>query len=104
MNRGVVACATVDSARSVSAPEQRSTIPLAPGGLPADSLRRTLTLIDSLSALDFPKTGVTVDSSGVIGRRSLMAEEPAPVRRARPLRTPPKRPPVKRKRPELERH
>jgi hypothetical protein len=103
MNRGVVACATVDSARSVSAPELRSTMQLAPGVLEADSTRRTMTLIDSLSALDFPNTGVTVDSSGVIGRRSLVAEEPRVVTRSparsakgtqkRPL--PKKRPPRK---------
>jgi hypothetical protein len=82
MNRGVVACATVDSARSVSAPELRSTMQVAPGVLQADSTRRTMTLIDSLSSLDFPKTGVTVDSSGVIGRRSLLAEEPRVVSKA----------------------
>ncbi len=101
MNRGVVACATVDSARSVSAPELRSTMQLAPGVVQADSLGRTLTLVDSLSGLDFPKTGVTVDASGVIGRRSLLAEEPrvtAP-RRARPAKTTPAKPPKKKKRP-----
>jgi poly-gamma-glutamate capsule biosynthesis protein CapA/YwtB (metallophosphatase superfamily) len=99
MNRGVVACATVDSARSVSAPELRPTMQLAPGVLQPDSLRRTLTLIDSLSGLDFPKTGVTVDSTGVIGRRSLTAEEPrlTPVPRSRT--PPPKKLPPKRKRP-----
>jgi len=28
-----------------------------------------MSLIDSLSALDFPRTGVTVDSAGVLGKR-----------------------------------
>ena len=104
MNRGVVACATVDSAKSVSAPELRSTMQLSPGVLQADSTHRTMTLVDSLSALDFPKTGVTVDSSGVIGRRSLLAEEPrvaskaaarsgkVPQKRPLPKKRPPKQP------------
>ena len=99
MNRGVVACATVDSARSVSAPELRSTMQLAPGVLQADSLRRTMTLIDSLSGLDFPKTGVTVDSSGVIGRRSLVAEEPRAMPRPRSTKAAPRKLPPKRKKP-----
>lgn len=108
MNRGVVACATVDSARFVSAPELRATMQLAPGVLQADSRRRALALVDSLSGLDFPNTGVTVDESGVIGRRSLMAEEPRvtpPKTVRRPKAVPkavPKKPPapVKKKRPE----
>lgn len=77
MNRGAIACATVDSAGFVSAPELRSTMQLAPGVLQSDSTRRTMTLVDSLSALDFPKTGVTVDSLGIVGRRSMLTEEPA---------------------------
>jgi hypothetical protein len=91
MNRGVIACATVDSAGFVSAPELRPTMQLAPGVFRADAARRTLMLIDSLSELDFPNTGVTVDSSGTIGRRSLLLEEPAPARgtqKARPAATP----------------
>jgi hypothetical protein len=104
MNRGVVACATVDSAKSVSAPELRSTMQLAPGVLQMDSTRRTMALIDSLSGLDFPKTGVTVDSSGVIGRRSLLAEEPqvAATRRAvakSTKKSAPTKPAPKKKRP-----
>jgi hypothetical protein len=101
MNRGVVACATVDSARSVSAPELRSTMQLAPGVLQADSTRRTMTLVDSLSGLDFPETGVTVDSSGVIGRRSLLTEEPrvAPRTPARAAKRVPKKPTTKKRPP-----
>jgi hypothetical protein len=63
-NRGVVACATIDSARSVSAAELRSTMQLWPGVLQSDSTNRAWKLIDSLSALDFPRTGARVDSVG----------------------------------------
>jgi hypothetical protein len=68
-NRGVVACASIDSARSVSAAELRPTMQLWPGVLQADSTNRAWRLIDSLSAIDFPRTGVGVDSSGMIFRR-----------------------------------
>lgn len=68
-NRGVVACASIDSARAVSSAELRSTMQLWPGVLQADSTNRAWKLIDSLSALDFPRTGVRVDSIGGLGRR-----------------------------------
>jgi hypothetical protein len=68
-NRGAVACATIDSAGHVSAAELRATVQLWPGVLEADSTKRAWTLIDSLSALDFPRNGVTVDSMGVLGKR-----------------------------------
>lgn len=111
MNRGAVACATVDSAGFVSAPELRSTMQLAPGVLQSDSTRRTMTLVDSLSGLDFPKTGVTVDSLGIVGRRSTLTEEPAmpvmPVKQAAkpkvPPKTKPKVAPKKRPKPSVSR-
>jgi len=34
-----------------------------------DSTRRAWTLIDSLSALDFPRTGARVDSTGALTKR-----------------------------------
>jgi len=68
-NRGAVACATIDSARFVSRAELRPTMQIWPGVLQSDSTKRAWTLIDSLSALDFPRTGVTVDSAGVLGKR-----------------------------------
>jgi hypothetical protein len=68
-NRGAVVCATIDSARHVASAELRPTVQLWPGVLQADTSRRALTLIDSLSALDFPRTGATVDSSGALGKR-----------------------------------
>ena len=78
MNRGVVACATIDSAGAVSAGELRSTMQLAPGVLVPDPARRAARLIDSLSTLDFPTTGVMVDSLGRLERREVIeAVKPA---------------------------
>ena len=68
-DRGVVACVTIDSARHVSAAELRPTMQKWPGVLEPDSTNRAWTLIDSLSALDFPRTGVRVDSLGRLARR-----------------------------------
>ena len=68
-DRGVVACVTIDSARHVSAAELRPTMQKWPGVLGRDSSNRAWTLIDSLSALDFPQTGVIVDSTGRLTKR-----------------------------------
>ncbi len=68
-NRGAVACATIDSAGSVSAAELRATRQLWAGVLEPDSTHRAWQLVDSLSALDFPRTGATVDSVGALAKR-----------------------------------
>jgi hypothetical protein len=70
MNRGVVACAEIDSARAVRTAWLRPTMQLAPGVLRLDTTARASVLIDSLSALDFPLTGVTVDTNGFLRRRT----------------------------------
>ena len=70
-NRGAVACVTLDSARHVSEAELRSTVQLAPGVLRVDSLERGAQIVDSLSALDFPRSGVRVFRGGVVGRRDV---------------------------------
>jgi hypothetical protein len=69
LNRGVVACVDV-SGRSVVRAELRPTMQIAPGILTADTARRAITIIDSLSVLDFPTTGVRADSLGVIVPRA----------------------------------
>jgi hypothetical protein len=79
-NRGAVACATIDSVGHVASAELRPTLQRWPGVLEADSTRRALTLVDSLSALDFPRTGATVDSTGLLGKRKPLP----PKRRKRP--------------------
>lgn len=81
MNRGAVVCATIDSARSVSGAEIKSTMQLAPGVLFADSTHRAAALIDSLAMLDFPVTGARVDSIGLIKRPATpQPKAPEPVR------------------------
>ncbi|MFI5228355.1 MAG: CapA family protein [Gemmatimonadales bacterium] len=72
-DRGAVACATIDSVRHVASAELRATKQIWTGVLLPDSSRRAFTLVDSLSALDFPETGATVDSTGALGRRAIRA-------------------------------
>jgi hypothetical protein len=68
MNRGVVACADL-LGRQIIGAELRPTLQISPGVVVRDPGRRALTLIDSLSALDFPMTGVRVDAWGELHRR-----------------------------------
>ena len=93
MNRGTVACAEIDSARHVRAAWLRPTMQLAPGVLRVDTTARATALVDSLSAIDFPTTGVLVGVDGVLRRR-------APVDSLRPPSAPepPGRPPATRNR------
>ena len=67
LNRGVVACVDIDSARVVGA-HLRPTVQWAPGIVRLDPSWRAMTLIDSLSALDFPVTGARVDVWGELRR------------------------------------
>jgi hypothetical protein len=78
MNRGVVACAEIDSARHVRGAWLRPTMQLAPGVLRPDSTGRAAVLVDSLSAIDFPVTGVLVGADGVLRRRPAADSVPAP--------------------------
>jgi hypothetical protein len=68
-NYGAVLCATIDSARHVGRAELRATIQLWPGVLQADTTKRAWALVDSLSALDFPRTGARVHSNGTLAKR-----------------------------------
>jgi hypothetical protein len=69
INRGVVACVDLDG-RSVVGGQLRPTVQIAPGIVRVDPTWRAMQLIDSLSALDFPVTGVKVDSWGELLRRA----------------------------------
>ena len=92
LNRGAVACADL-SGRDVVRAELRPTVQRAPGVIAFDSTRRAQKLIDSLSALDFPRTGVTVQRSGAV----VPSERPvAPPTKAPPRRPSRERPPTKR--------
>lgn len=74
MNRGAVACVDIADRQVVGA-ELRPTVQISPGVLQRDGAARALTLIDSLSTLDFPATGARVDRSGEL-RRPLAAPPP----------------------------
>lgn len=67
MNRGVVACVDI-AGQQVLGADLRPTMQIAPGLLLPDFSRRALTLIDSLSREDFPRTGVRVDPWGDVLR------------------------------------
>jgi Bacterial capsule synthesis protein PGA_cap len=82
MNHGAVACMNIDGPRSVSAVHIESTIQIAPGVVLSDWSAGSAALIDSLSGLDFPRTGVSVSADGSIGRR------PQPL--SIPVRKPPR--------------
>jgi hypothetical protein len=75
-NRGAVACATIDSAAYVSDAELRPTMQLWPGVLQRDQTHRAFSLIDSLSALDFPTSGARVDSTGRLSKRGIPIRKP----------------------------
>ena len=68
-NYGAVLCATIDSARHVGRAELRPTIQLWPGVLQADTTKRAWALVDSLSALDFPRTGARIHANGTLAKR-----------------------------------
>jgi hypothetical protein len=59
----------IDSAGHVAEAKLRATTQLSPGVLLPDSTNRAGALIDSLSTLDFPRTGVRVNGDGKIERR-----------------------------------
>ena len=68
LNRGAVACVDLAGPRVVRA-ELRPTMQRAAGVVAPDSARSALRLVDSLSALDFPVTGVRVLTTGELVRR-----------------------------------
>ena len=92
LNRGAVACVDLSGSDVVGA-EVRPTVQRAPGVVALDVTRRANKLIDSLSALDFPRTGVTVQRSGAVVRSE------RPVQRAPATKTAPRRPTTSTKRP-----
>lgn len=67
LNRGAVACADI-AGGTVYGADLRPTVQRAPGVVSVDWTRRALQLIDSLSVLDFPRTGVRVDAWGELLR------------------------------------
>ncbi|MEO5567778.1 MAG: CapA family protein [Gemmatimonadaceae bacterium] len=73
MNRGAVACLDILGPRRIGSATLASTIQIAPGVVLWDWNARSASLIDSLSRLDFPQTGILVAPDGTIGRRGVSA-------------------------------
>jgi hypothetical protein len=69
MNRGAVACLEIEAPRQVRSARITSTLQIAPGIVLVDPTGGSAALIDSLSRLDFPTTGIVVGRDGVITRR-----------------------------------
>ena len=70
MRRGAVACATVDGRGAVREARLHATVQHPPGRVSPDRTHRALLLVDSLSRLDFPRTGAHVGKDGRLSRRS----------------------------------
>jgi hypothetical protein len=68
-NSGAVVCATLDSLGAPSHVMLEPTNQVSEGIVRPDSSGRARVLLDSLSGLDFPSTGATVDSTGAVRRR-----------------------------------
>ena len=68
MNHGAVACIDIAGPRRVAGAHIESTIQIAPGVVLPDWEGRSARIVDSLSRLDFSRTGITVDSAGTVGR------------------------------------
>jgi len=69
LNRGAVLCATLDRDGTVRDAVLQPTWQRRVGIVAFDRTARALVLVDSLSRLDFPRTGVRVDADGRVGRR-----------------------------------
>lgn len=71
LSRGAIACVALDGAGRVRKALLRATHQMPPGIVAPDPNGRALQLVDSLSALDFPETGVRVGPDGRLVRRSV---------------------------------
>lgn len=69
LNRGAIVCVSLDAAGRVTAAAIRATWQVPPGIVAPDPTGRAAWLVDSLSALDFPQTGVRVVSEAGLERR-----------------------------------
>lgn len=69
LNRGAVVCATLDADGRARAVRLFPTVQRWPGDVTRDAKRRAVVLVDSLSRLDFPRTGARVSRAGVVSRR-----------------------------------
>jgi hypothetical protein len=76
LNRGAIACASLDSAGRVVAAVLRPTVQRSMGEVEPDALSRAARLVDALGRADFPRTGIAVDSEGTLILDSTYAPMP----------------------------
>ena len=69
LNRGAVLCTTIDTTGRVRRASVTSTVQRAAGVLARDPEARAIILLDSLSRLDFPATGVRGEPDGTLRPR-----------------------------------
>lgn len=78
LNRGAIACASLSIDGGLLDAELLPTEQAPPGHVSPDSTRRGISLVDSLSRLDFPHTGVRITPEGRIERRTPSAPPAGP--------------------------
>ena len=85
IDRGAIACATLDGNGRARSLVLRPTVQRSAGWVTRDRSHRAWTLVDSLSAIDFPRTGVRVRGDGAVVQRSTKK----PKRKKAPAKTSP---------------
>lgn len=68
MNRGAIACISLGETGGPADPRVISTYQDYPGHVRRDNAKRAIALMNSLSAFDFPPTGIFLDSAGNLKR------------------------------------
>jgi hypothetical protein len=76
LRRGAVLCASLDAAGRVRRPALGATRQQRPGVVALDPTGRAYVLVDSLSRLDFPRTGVRVTRDGMLLRPPVPRRDP----------------------------
>ena len=98
IDRGALACAELDGKGRARRVALRATVQRWPGHVARDRDRRAYALVDSLSRLDFPRTGARVREDGTVVRR---ATRKAKASRSPKAPKPPKTPKARRPRPTI---
>ena len=69
IDRGAIACTTLDHEGRARSVALHATVQRWPGHVARDKSHRAYVLVDSLSRLDFPRTGARVQADGAVVRR-----------------------------------
>jgi Bacterial capsule synthesis protein PGA_cap len=93
IDRGAIACAVLDDKGRARSATLRATVQQWPGHVARDKSRRAYALVDSLSQLDFPRTGARVHADGAVVRRpSRKSRTTKPAKSRTPTPTKPRAP------------